>query len=117
VWVGRDDNKPSGLTGASGAMTVWGEMMKNIQHEPLEPVMPEDIEMVNVDPISGLRYDERCKAGVLLPFIKGSAPAETSPCGASSADASGAKAEAKPDAKPGGKQDSGKRNWFQRLFN
>jgi hypothetical protein len=73
--------------------------------------------MVNVDPVSGLRYDERCKAGVLLPFIKGSAPAETSPCGASSADASGAKAEAKPDAKPGGKQDSGKRNWFQRLFN
>ena len=117
VWVGRDDNKPSGLTGASGAMTVWGEMMKNIQHEPLEPAMPEDIEMVNVDPVSGLRYDERCKAGVLLPFIKGSAPAETSPCGASSADASGAKAEAKPDAKPGGKQDSGKKNWFQRLFN
>ena len=122
VWVGRDDNKPSGLTGASGAMTVWGEMMKNIQHEPLEPAMPEDIEMVNVDPVSGLRYDERCKAGVLLPFIKGSAPAETSPCGASSADgqandSAGAKAEAKPDAKPGGKQDSGKRNWFQRLFN
>ena len=38
VWVGRDDNKPSGLTGASGAMTVWGEMMKNIQPEPLQPV-------------------------------------------------------------------------------
>ena len=69
VWVGRDDNKPTGLTGASGAMTVWGEMMKNIQPEPLEPAMPEEIEMVNVGPVSGLRYDERCKAGVLLPFI------------------------------------------------
>src|SRR5450759_1699759 len=113
VWVGRDDNKPSGLTGASGAMTVWGEMMKNIQPEPLQPAMPEEIEMVNVDPVSGLRYDEGCKAGMLLPFIKGSAPAETSPCGASSANASGAKA----DAKPGVKQDSGKKNWFQRLFN
>ena len=113
VWVGRDDNKPTGLTGASGAMTVWGEMMKNIQPEPLEPAMPEEIEMVNVGPVSGLRYDERCKAGVLLPFIKGSAPAQTSPCDASSADASGAKAE----AKPGVRQDSGKKNWFQRLFN
>ena len=51
--------------------------------------------MVNVDPVSGLRYDEDCKAGVLLPFIKGSAPAETSPCGVPSADTSGAKAEAK----------------------
>ncbi|MGC2047564.1 MAG: penicillin-binding protein 1B, partial [Gallionella sp.] len=111
VWVGFDDNKPTGLTGASGAMTVWGEMMKNIQPEPLEPAMPEEIEMVNVDPVSGLRYDEGCKAGVLLPFIKGSAPVETSPCGATSAEASG-KAETKPGVKP----DSGKKNWFQRLF-
>jgi penicillin-binding protein 1B len=112
VWVGRDDNKSTGLTGASGALTVWGEMMKNIQPEPLEPAVPEDIEMVNVDPVSGLRYDEGCKAGVLLPFIKGSAPTATSHCDASSADASAAKAE----AKPGVKQDSGKKNWFQRLF-
>jgi penicillin-binding protein 1B len=112
VWVGRDDNQPTGLTGASGAMTVWGEMMKNIQPEPLEPAMPEEIEMVNVGPVSGLRYDEGCKAGVLLPFIKGSAPAEKSPCDASSADEAGAKAE----AKPGDKQDTGKKNWFQRLF-
>ena len=73
-------------------MTVWGEMMKNIQPEPLEPVMPENIEMVNVDPVSGLRYDKGCKAGILLPFIKGSAPAQTSRCG----DASAAKAETKP---------------------
>jgi len=110
VWVGNDDNKPTGLTGASGAMTVWGEMMKNIQPEPLEPLMPEEIEMVNVDPVSGLRYDEGCKAGVLLPFTRGSAPAETSPCGATSA--SGVREEAKPEVK----QDSGKKNWFQRLF-
>lgn len=116
VWVGRDDNQPIGLTGASGAMTVWGEMMKNIQPEPLEPAMPEEIEMVNVDPVSGLRYDEGCGTGVLLPFIRGSAPAETSPCGASSADASDARTEAKPDAQPEVKQDTGKKNWFQRLF-
>jgi penicillin-binding protein 1B len=112
VWVGRDDNQPTGLTGASGAMTVWGEMMKNVQPEALEPAMPEEIEMVNVGPVSGLRYDEGCKEGVLLPFIKGSAPAQTSPCGASSADAAGARAE----ARPGAKQDTGKKNWFQRLF-
>lgn len=121
VWVGRDDNNPTGLTGASGAMTVWGEMMKNIRPEPLEPAIPENIEMVKVDPVSGLRYDDGCKTGILLPFIKGSAPAQTSPCGASSADASGAKVEAKPDAKTdsksGVKQDTEKKNWFQRLFN
>ena len=64
VWVGRDDNKPSGLTGASGALTVWGEMMKSIQPDPLQPVVPEDIELVNIDPGSGLRYDVECKTTV-----------------------------------------------------
>lgn len=117
VWVGRDDNKSSGLTGASGAMTVWGEMMKNIQPEPLEPAMPEEIELVNVDPLSGLRYDEGCEAGVLLPFIRGSAPTETSPCGEVSAQAAVARAAAESDAKAAVKQEPEKRNWLQRLFN
>ena len=86
VWVGRDDNQASGLTGASGAMTVWGEMMKNIQPEPLQPVVPEEIEMVNVDPASGVRYNDDCKTGVMLPFIKGSAPTETAACAFPSAE-------------------------------
>ena len=112
VWVGRDDNKPIGLTGSSGALTIWGEMMKNIQPYPLEPVIPEEIEMVNVGPVSGLRYDEGCDAGVLLPFIKGSAPAETSPCTAASADEPAAKLETIP--KTG--EDAGIIKWLQRLF-
>ncbi len=109
VWVGRDDNQPSGLTGSSGALTVWGEMMKNIQPEPLQPVVPEDIEMVNVDPVSGLRYNDNCQAGVLLPFIKGSEPTEISACAFTSADTQ------KTGAEPGIKQE--KKNWLQRIFN
>jgi penicillin-binding protein 1B len=80
VWVGRDDNKPSGLTGASGAMTVWGEMMKNIQPEPLQPSVPEEIELVNVDPFKGLRFSDECTTGVKFPFVRGSAPTEISAC-------------------------------------
>jgi penicillin-binding protein 1B len=113
VWVGRDDNTSTGLTGSSGAMTVWGEMMKNIQPEPLEPAMPDNVEMVNVGPVTGLRYDTGCKSGVMLPFIKGSAPTEISPCDTSTADVTAAKADAKAAAD---KQDKGKKNWFQRLF-
>jgi penicillin-binding protein 1B len=108
VWVGRDDNKPSGLTGASGALTVWGAMMKNLQPEPLQPAMPEEIEMVNVDPVSGLRYDDGCISGMMLPFIKGSAPVTMSPCGSASA---------KTDATPEVKKEIEKKSWFQRLFN
>ena len=118
VWVGRDDNKPTGLTGSSGAMTVWGEMMKNLQPEPLEPVMPENIEMVNVDPVTGLRYNDDCKTGVLMPFIRGSAPTEISACAFSSAGTQNASETPAVNAKvkPGDKQDTGK-SWFQRLFN
>ncbi|MBI4809441.1 MAG: penicillin-binding protein 1B [Nitrosomonadales bacterium] len=121
VWVGRDDNKPSGLTGASGAMTVWGEMMKNIQPEPLEPAMPEDVELVNVDPVTGLRYIEECRTGVPMPFIKGSAPTEVSGCAFASAETGHAGddpavgAEVKPEVKPGIKQEPEK-SWLQRIF-
>ncbi len=124
VWVGRDDNKPTGLTGASGAMTVWGDMMQNIQPEPLQPVVPENIEMVNVDPLSGLRYNDECKAGLSLPFIKGSAPGETSACPFPSAvipkveDKPVVKIEAKPVVKPEIKPvPEEKKSWLQRLFN
>lgn len=77
VWVGRDDNKSTGLTGATGAMTIWGEMMKNLQPEPLQPEIPEDVEIAFIDPASGQRYKEECKGAVSVPFIKSSLPPET----------------------------------------
>jgi len=134
VWVGRDDNKPSGLTGASGAMTIWGEMMKNLPTEPVQPPQPEDVELVTVDPVSGVRYETGCKSGMALPFIKGSAPAETAPCpggfavvaasavpavsaASAVAPASSVAAAKTVESKPAVKKEEEKKNWFQRLFN
>ena len=77
VWVGRDDNKSTGLTGATGAMTIWGEMMKNLQPEPLQPEVPEDIELAYINPATGQRYPGECAGAVPMPFIKGSLPPET----------------------------------------
>lgn len=80
VWVGRDDNSPTSFTGASGAMTVWGELMSRLDPEPLLPPVPENVERVWIDPDSGLRADEACTGAVELPFITGSAPEEFAPC-------------------------------------
>jgi penicillin-binding protein 1B len=97
VWVGRDDNEPTGLTGASGALTVWGGMMAMLDPEPLVPAMPETIERVRVDAQTGLRADSGCAGAVEVPFVHGSAPSEIAPCSAGT---------------PG----TAIKNWFRRLF-
>jgi penicillin-binding protein 1B len=84
VWIGRDDNQPIQMTGAGGAMTVWGEMMARLDPDPLIPPVPENIESAWIDPETGLRVDANCQGAVELPFIRGSAPVETAPCGARS---------------------------------
>lgn len=80
VWVGRDDNQPTGLTGASGALTVWGQMMAALEPEPLIPPMPDSIEVIRVDATTGLRADNGCEHAVEVPYVRGSAPTETAPC-------------------------------------
>jgi len=81
VWIGRDDNEPTGLTGASGAMTVWGDMMARLDPEPLILPEPDNIERVWIDQASGLRSAAGCQGALELPFVSGSAPEETVPCG------------------------------------
>jgi penicillin-binding protein 1B len=79
VWLGRDDNKPSKLTGASGALQVWSSVMAKISTQSLMLTQPEDIELSWVDE-QGLRGNEFCTNAVQYPFIKGSTPVEFSPC-------------------------------------
>ncbi len=84
VWVGRDDNSPAGLTGARGALRVWGDMMQRLKPAPLGLLRPDPVETVWIDPDTGLRANERCKTARQYPFIKGSAPVMESSCVAAS---------------------------------
>ncbi len=43
TWVGRDDNKPMGLTGGSGAMFIWGNFIKTVRPKSLAPSVPDNI--------------------------------------------------------------------------
>ncbi|TVT53017.1 MAG: penicillin-binding protein 1B [Sedimenticola thiotaurini] len=80
VWVGRDDNKPAGLTGSTGALQVWGDMMRRLQPVPLELLRPDSVETVWIDPKSGFKADEGCEGARQFPFIAGSAPTLTASC-------------------------------------
>jgi len=80
VWVGRDDNTPAGLTGATGALQVWGDMMRRMHPIPLSLMRPDSVETVWIDPASGFRADEGCEDARQFPFITGSAPTVTASC-------------------------------------
>ncbi len=82
VWVGRDDNKSTGLSGSSGALRVWRDMIKTMGAQPLVLVAPQGVQQVWVEPESGLRSRETCAGAVWLPFIEDSAPVQYSECGA-----------------------------------
>lgn len=80
IWVGRDDYKPTGLTGATGAMPVWARLMRDLQVRGLDDTPPADVEEVLTDPATGLKADERCEGAVLIPYMAGYAPRESAPC-------------------------------------
>ena len=43
VWVGRDDNKPMRLSGSTGALRVWGDIMASIDSQPLQDIIPDGV--------------------------------------------------------------------------
>lgn len=98
VWLGRDDNKPAGLTGSSGALKVWGRMMKQLDIGSLEQNQPEGIKWFWVDSINQLQLSGRCLNAEYLPYIKGSEPKEIQSCDSGQFD------------------NKYKRNWLERLF-
>ncbi len=90
AWVGRDDNQPTGLTGGTGALRIWGEIMANIDSQPLPDFPPDGIEMVNVDRYNGRRAPKGCGRAMSLPFDANALPTKTSDCGAAAAAAAAA---------------------------
>jgi len=80
VWIGRDDNKSSGLTGSSGALRVWSDLFSLFDNSDRAPTSVEGVEYQSIDPVSGLLADSACPDTVQLPFIEGSAPQAFASC-------------------------------------
>lgn len=79
VWVGRDDNKSTGLTGASGAAKVWSKLMQQIPLQRLELAYHEDVIPQRVYySLDQERQD--CSLSRQLPILLDSMPLERLPC-------------------------------------
>lgn len=80
AWVGRDDNGPTSLTGASGALPVWSRFMAQIPQHGFSPVMPDGVNYHWVDSERQALTDEYCDNARLVPFITGSEPTREVSC-------------------------------------
>lgn len=85
VWIGRDDNEPIGLTGSSGALRVWADMMRKMGVASLEQTPPDGVELMEIDMASGLR-GAGCPDSQTIPFIRGSGPQRKARCARGSQD-------------------------------
>jgi len=80
VWLGTDDNQPIHLTGSSGALVVWGDMMRRLQTQSLLPPVLDSVEVLPIDPDTLLVAGEGCSDQVRLAFVKGTAPTRYAAC-------------------------------------
>lgn len=80
VWVGRDDNKPIGLSGGTGALPVWIDYMNRLKLTPVSMPEPEGIEWLWLENNSGKLSNERCASARYLPVMSVHLPEEASSC-------------------------------------
>jgi penicillin-binding protein 1B len=60
VWIGYDDNSPTGLTGSSGSLPVWSRLMRSIGTTSWSAPLPEGLEETSIEFMTGLAAETRC---------------------------------------------------------
>ncbi|VAX12588.1 Multimodular transpeptidase-transglycosylase [hydrothermal vent metagenome] len=80
VWLGRDDNQPVGLTGASGALKLWAGFMRKIDNQSLSLAEVPSLEYKWIDFRNGRLSAEDCESVLYLPFRQGEAPTKEAEC-------------------------------------
>ena len=83
VWVGYDDNRPTGFTGSSGALQVWSRLVAGLNTLPRSAPVPDNVALVDVEYPTGLRASTSCAQDVVTIAVPmGSEPAFKPGCSA-----------------------------------
>jgi penicillin-binding protein 1B len=66
VWVGYDDNRDTGLTGAAGALPVWADTMASLKPVSFDPIVPDLVEDRWIGFDDGLETTPACSADAVV---------------------------------------------------
>ena len=109
-WMGRDDNKPTTLFGASGALRAWRALFAKLPTRPLSASPGEGLEMAWINPADGKRTEPQCQGARQFPVVVGTLSTDTEGCfwqgvqnlfgGGNATPAAGASAASAPAATP-----------------
>jgi len=80
VWLGRDDNGATPLTGATGALQVWTDFMARARPLSLDTPQPSNVVTAWIDSENAQGSASGCPNAIQLPYIRGSEPAQGSSC-------------------------------------
>ncbi|HWM65435.1 MAG TPA: penicillin-binding protein 1B [Steroidobacteraceae bacterium] len=68
VWVGYDDNLPTGFTGSSGALPVWARLMSTLGTTSWNAPLPESLAETWIDYPTGLQVEAGCSSADSTPI-------------------------------------------------
>ena len=74
VWFGFDDNRPTPLTGRTGALELWKNFINDINPNSSTKTILPRINYVWTDIGDGKLSGPKCKNSILTPFIIGTEP-------------------------------------------
>jgi penicillin-binding protein 1B len=80
VWLGNDDNSPINLTGSSGALRVWADIMQMQGFDAFKLDRDDSLEWHYINRFNGGRTKRECANSVLLPFPEQLIPDKRSRC-------------------------------------
>ncbi len=80
VWMGTDDNKPIGLTGSSGALSLWADIFVKLTTKGITFESSDELELHWVDPEAMKLSDQECDGSMIIAFLPGTSPRETVDC-------------------------------------
>ncbi|HOY22343.1 MAG TPA: penicillin-binding protein 1B [Cellvibrio sp.] len=96
VWVGKDDNAKTPLSGASGALQVWADLMRQVPTQGVNQQAPEGVSFDWIDANTGLLSAEQCEGAMWLPLHNDFKPKESAECKI--------------------KENLGEEHWWQKIF-